>query len=45
MAGSIEAPEKIAPERHVFARDRLPWIEMRDDLPRHDTLPRSIKRP
>ncbi len=45
MAGSLEAPEKIAPERHVFVREQLPWIEIGDDLPRHDTLPRGVSRP
>lgn len=45
MAGSLDVPEKIAPRRHVFVRERLPWFVIGDDLPRHDTLPRGIPRP
>lgn len=45
MAGSLDAPEEIAPRRHVFVRERLPWFEIGDALPRHDTLPRGVPRP
>lgn len=45
MAGSLDAPEKIAPRHHVFVRERLPWFAIGDDLPRHDTLPRGTPRP
>lgn len=45
MAGSLDAPEAIAPRRHVFVRERLPWFVVGDDLPRHDTLPRGVPRP
>ena len=44
MAGSLDAPEHIAPQRHVFTRDQMPWLQVDDDLPRHDTLPRGVPR-
>ena len=44
MAGTLDAPESLAPERHVFVRERLPWLAIGDDLPRHDTLPRGVPR-
>ena len=44
MAGTLDQPETLAPERHVFVRERMPWLEMGDDLPRHDTLPRGVPR-
>ena len=44
MAGTLDRPEALAPERHVFERERLPWLAMADDLPRHDTLPRGVPR-
>jgi hypothetical protein len=44
MAGSLDAPARIVPERHVFTRDQMPWLEISDDLPRHDILPRGVPR-
>ena len=44
MAGTLDQPERLTPERHVFVRERLPWIAIKDDLPRHDTLPRGVPR-
>ena len=44
MAGSLDAPEALAPERHVFVRERLPWVAIGDELPRHDTLPDGVPR-
>ena len=44
MAGTLDAPEGLAPERHVFDGERMPWLAMADDLPRHDTLPRGVPR-
>ena len=44
MAGSLDAPEALAPERHVFVRERLPWMAIGDELPRHDTLPDGVPR-
>ena len=45
MAGTLDAPEAIAPERHVYVRERLPWMATTDDLPRHNILPRGVPKP
>ena len=44
-AGTLDAPGMLAPERHVFDRERLPWMAMADELPRHDTLPPGVPKP
>ncbi len=44
MAGTLDEPETLAPERHVFVRESMPWLPVADDLPRHDTLPRGVPR-
>ena len=40
-AGSLDAPERIAPERHVFWPDHLRWLAIDDGLPRHGEDARS----
>ena len=44
-AGTLDAPGTLAPERHVWVGERLPWLTMTDDLPRHDTLPAGVPKP
>lgn len=44
MTGPLDAPERLAPERHVFHRERVPWLALADDLPRHDTRPQGVPR-
>ncbi|HYB55457.1 MAG TPA: GFA family protein [Alphaproteobacteria bacterium] len=34
-AGSLDHPERVTPDRHVYAPDRIPWLIMNDGLPRH----------
>lgn len=34
-AGSLDDPDAIRPDRHVFAADRVTWIEIADALPAH----------
>lgn len=34
-AASLDDPENYRPQGHVFCRERLPWFDVRDDLPRH----------
>ena len=34
-AASFDDPERLVPLRHVFAPERIPWLEMSDSLPRH----------
>lgn len=44
LAGTLDAPGSLVPERHVFDAERLPWLTMADELPRHDALPRGVPR-
>jgi hypothetical protein len=39
-AGSLDDPGVIDPQRHVFARGRVHWLQLADDLPSFDTTPR-----
>lgn len=34
-AASMEDPEKFKPTFHVNYQSKLPWLEMNDDLPKH----------
>ncbi len=36
-AGTLEHPEDLAPQFHVFYAEKMPWIEIDDGLPRHQT--------
>ena len=44
MAGTLDNPESLAPGSHVYVSERMPWLAIGDDLPRHDTLPRGVAR-
>ncbi len=32
--GSLDHPERIHPQDHVWTRSRIPWFEIDDTLPR-----------
>jgi len=32
---SFDHPEAVVPQDHIWIEDRLPWIQLGDDLPRH----------
>lgn len=32
--GSLDNPERIAPQDHVWTDSRIPWFEIEDELPR-----------
>ena len=32
--GSLDEPERVRPDDHVWTQDRLPWFEITDRLPR-----------
>ena len=34
-AASLDAPEAFRPGFHVFWREKLPWLHLNDELPRH----------
>ena len=33
--GSMDRPERVTPECHIFVADAIPWMLHRDSLPRH----------
>ena len=33
--GTMDEPESFAPRQHIFHDDRLSWLDLGDDLPRH----------
>ncbi len=35
-AASLENPEDFKPTFHVNYQSKLPWLEMNDDLPKHE---------
>ena len=39
LAGTLDDPESVAPESHVFTKDQILWVKLDDDLPRHSTFP------
>jgi hypothetical protein len=36
---SMDEPERFAPERHIWTRRRLPWVNLSDGLPQHPEEP------
>ncbi|MCB9763092.1 MAG: GFA family protein [Alphaproteobacteria bacterium] len=38
--GTLDHPERTPPTEHLFVRDQLPWLDLRDDLPRHEAMDR-----
>lgn len=37
--GSLDEPERMPPEMHIWDESRLDWFELADELPRHAQLP------
>jgi hypothetical protein len=33
--GSLDEPERLKPDFHVYEPDRIPWLHIDDGLPRH----------
>jgi hypothetical protein len=39
-AGTLDNPEKCAPDRHAFIEEKISWFDVADELPRyHGTSP------
>ena len=36
LVPSLDAPDAIRPSAHIWYGSRLPWVEIRDDLPRFE---------
>jgi hypothetical protein len=32
--GSLDQPQRVRPQDHVWVQSRIPWFEVADDLPR-----------
>lgn len=43
LAGTLDDPSPVRPDRHVFVEDQLPWFEVFDELPRYTTTSRGTK--
>lgn len=39
FVGAFDQPEKLNPNFHIFANDRVSWLRLSDDLPRYKTTP------
>ena len=35
--GTLDTPLRLKPEYHIFIRSKVPWIEILDGLPQHQT--------
>jgi hypothetical protein len=35
-AGTLDEPSSVRPSRHIFVAEKLPWIEIADDLPQFE---------
>lgn len=44
-AGSLDDPNQVSPDRHVFADYKVDWISLADDLPRHGESGHGSKPP
>ena len=42
-AASLEHPENLTPQFHVHYAEKLPWIDLKDDLPKHSGFWKKIK--
>jgi hypothetical protein len=40
--GSLDRPDLIRPDDHVWTRSQLPWLEVVDDLPRFSTISDAV---
>ena len=39
LVGTLDHPESVTPESHMFSKDQIPWVKLNDGLPRHSTFP------
>jgi hypothetical protein len=40
--GSLDRPEDVRADDHVWTSRQLPWLEIIDDLPRHPTISDAV---
>jgi hypothetical protein len=41
-AGTLDQADKLKPQHHIFAKDELPWLNLKDGLHRYDLFPDDI---
>ena len=41
MVGAFDQPERFKPDRHAWTSQRLPWLQIDDDLERHERHSRA----
>lgn len=39
LVGTLDYPESVAPDNHVFTKDQISWVKLDDGLPRHARFP------
>ena len=39
--GSLDRPEAMTPQRHIFVADRVPWLHFADELPTTEGEPEN----
>lgn len=37
-AGTLDQPEKVKPDVHIFTRSKLPWLQLSKDVPAFETF-------
>jgi hypothetical protein len=37
-AGTLDQPEKVKPDVHIFTRSKLPWLQLPKDVPAFETF-------
>ena len=40
--GSLDHPERVHPDDHVWTRSRIPWFHIADDLPKFSTSSTAV---
>ena len=43
LIGTLDHPESVLPEFHMFTEEQIPWLKLDDGLPRHSKFPPSRK--
>ena len=40
--GSLDRPQDVRPDDHIWTESQLPWLEIVDDLPRHRRISDAV---
>lgn len=44
LAGTLDHPESVTPESHMFTNEQIVWVKLDDGLPRHSKFAPTRKR-